>query len=34
MLAAARAAALRLRPKEPEAVDEIVRELDLRSAVS
>ncbi|WP_211588881.1 cation:proton antiporter [Allorhizocola rhizosphaerae] len=34
MLARARAAALRLRPKEPEAVDEVLRELDLRSAVS
>ncbi len=34
MLGLARAAALRLRPKEPEAVDEILRELDLRSAVS
>jgi CPA1 family monovalent cation:H+ antiporter len=33
MLSEARAAALELRPLEPEAVDELLRDLDLRSAV-
>jgi hypothetical protein len=32
MLSEARAAALELRPVEPEAVDEVLRDLDLRSA--
>lgn len=34
MLSEARAAALELRPIEPEAVDELLRDLDLRSAAS
>jgi hypothetical protein len=34
MLSEARAAALELRPVEPEAVDDVLRDLDLRSAAT